>query len=120
MAETSYPELPIFDFATAVKTFLGNEETVRALLEPQMVKVEGEIETIADSLGRRNWEGACAAAHSIKGSCRNMDMMRCGQAAAALEAAAKAGDAARAASRLAILRREYPALKAAVEAILAD
>lgn len=117
---TRYPGLPIFDFASAVRTFLGSEETVRSLLEPQMEKIAGEISTIGLCLENRDWQGLRAAAHSIKGSCRNVDMMRCGQAAAEVEDAAEAEDADRAASGLESLKREYPALKAAVAAVLTD
>ena len=114
------PELPIFDFAAAVRTFLGNEETVRSLLEPQMEKIAHEISTIEECLKNGDWQGARAAAHSIKGSCRNVDMMRCGQAAAEVEDAAEAEDKDGAAWGLESLKREYPALKAAVARVLSE
>ncbi len=114
----SYTDLAIFDFSSAVKTFLGNEDTVRNLLTPQIEKMQGEVEVIKKAVSAKDWETVRTTAHSIKGSCRNMDMNRCGESAAELETAGKNSDEAAAIAGLANLEREFPLLKSEVERIL--
>ena len=110
--------LAVFDFAAAVDTFLGNEELVRSLLRPQMEKMGGEVKIIRDAVSGKDWETVRTTAHSIKGSCRNMDMNRCGEAAAVLEEAGKNTDEQGAVAALPCLETEFPLLKAEVEKIL--
>jgi len=116
-AETG-PE--VFNFTAAVETFLGNEELVRSLLRPQMDKMEGEVKQIHEAVAAGDWETLRTTAHSIKGSCRNMDMNRCGEAAAVLEAAGKDADESAASAGLPVLEKEFPLLKAEVERILSS
>lgn len=116
----SYSDLVIFDFSSAVKTFLGNEDTVRNLLTPQMEKMQGEVGVIKKAVSAKDWETVRTTAHSIKGSCRNMDMNRCGEAAAELETAGKNADEAAAIAGLANLEREFSLLKSEVERILSS
>ena len=108
----------IFDFDAAVDTFVGSVETVLGLLNPLMEKMAGEIETLGTAVVSGDWETVRSVAHSIKGSSRNMDMNRCGDAAADLEAAGKDGDADEARAALNRLEAEYPLLKSRVESIL--
>ena len=115
-----YESLAVFDYQAAIQTFLGNEETVRNLLQPQMVKMEGEVETISAAADSGDFETVRTTAHSIKGSCRNMDMNRCGEAAAELEAAGKNADADAARVALERLKIEFPVLKGEVERILSS
>ncbi len=110
--------LAVFDFAAAVDTFLGNEELVRSLLRPQMEKMGGEVKIIRDAVSGKDWETVRTTAHSIKGSCRNMDMNRCGEAAAVLEEAGKNTDEQGAVAALPCLETEFSLLKAEVEKIL--
>jgi len=112
--------LDVFNFNAAVETFLGNEELVRSLLRPQMDKMEGEVKQIRDAVAAGDWETLRTTAHSIKGSCRNMDMNRCGEAAAVLETAGKDADESAAAAGLPVLEKEFPLLKAEVERILSS
>ncbi|RKX81358.1 MAG: hybrid sensor histidine kinase/response regulator [Spirochaetes bacterium] len=112
--------MAVFDYAAAVDTFLGNEELVRSLLRPQMEKMEGEVKMIRDAVSGKDWETVRTTAHSIKGSCRNMDMNRCGEAAAVLEAAGKNTDEQGAVAALPRLEAEFPLLKAEVEKILSS
>jgi signal transduction histidine kinase/DNA-binding response OmpR family regulator/HPt (histidine-containing phosphotransfer) domain-containing protein len=107
-----------FNYQAALKTFLGNEPLVRSLLRPQMDKMRGEVEVLKTAVESGDWETVRTTAHSIKGSCRNMDMKRCGEAAAVLEAAGKNTDPVTAAAGLGDLEREYPLLRAAVERVL--
>lgn len=116
----SYSELAVFNFESAVETFLGNIDTVKNLLTPQMEKMEGEVATIRQAVSEKDWETVRTTAHSIKGSCRNMDMNRCGEAAAELEAAGKSADEDAAISGLVNLEREFPMLRSAVDNILSD
>jgi CheY-like chemotaxis protein len=115
-----YEHLTVFDYQAAIQTFLGNEETVRNLLQPQMEKMEGEVETISAAADSGDFETVRTTAHSIKGSCRNMDMNRCGEAAAELEAAGKNADAEATRVALERLRIEFPVLKREVERILSN
>ena len=117
---TSYKHLPVFDFDSAVATFLGNTSTVLNLLAPQMEKMAGEVDVIINAVAGGDFETIRTTAHSIKGSCRNMDMMRCGEAAAELELAGKELDSAGAASGLVNLEREFPILRETVERILIE
>ncbi|RKX90123.1 MAG: hybrid sensor histidine kinase/response regulator, partial [Spirochaetes bacterium] len=112
--------MAVFDYAAAVDTFLGNEELVRSLLRPQMEKMEGEVKMIRDAVSGKDWETVRTTAHSIKGSCRNMDMNRCGEAAAVLESAGKNTDEQGAVAALPRLEAEFPLLKAEVEKILSS
>lgn len=112
--------MAVFNYAAAVETFLGNEELVRSLLRPQMEKMEGEVAMIRDAVSSKDWETVRTTAHSIKGSCRNMDMNRCGEAAAVLEAAGKNNDEQGAVAALPRLETEFPLLKAEVERILSS
>jgi len=120
--EGGFPDSPadegIFNYQAAIETFLGNEPLVRSLLRPQMDKMRGEVEILRAAIAAADWETVRTTAHSIKGSCRNMDMKRCGEAAAVLEAAGKNSDDVSAASGLKVLEREYPLLRARVEWIL--
>jgi two-component system sensor histidine kinase/response regulator len=114
----SYTDLAVFDFDSAIETFLGNVDTVRNLLTPQMEKMQGEVEFLKKAVSAKDWESVRTTAHSIKGSCRNMDMNRCGEAAAELEASGKNADEVAAVAALVNLEREFPILKTEVERIL--
>ncbi len=116
----SYSDPAIFDFRSAVDAFLGNEDTVRKLLTPQMEKMQGEVEVIKEAVSVKDWETVRTTAHSIKGSCRNMGMNRCGEAAAELEAAGKSANEHEAVSGLAHLEREFPILNSEVKRILSS
>ena len=117
---SAYPRLPIFDFAAAVDRFTGNAEIVRSLLPQHMEKVAADLETIRGAVADGDFETLRVTAHAVKGSCKNLDMGRCGEAAADLEQAGKDADPDAAAAGLVSLEREFPALRAAVEMILAE
>ncbi len=118
--EFSSPNLPVFDFDTAVARFTGNADIVRNLLPKQISKVANDLEIIRNAVNKGDFETLRVTAHAIKGSCRNLDMVRCGEAAAGLEQAGKDGDTAAAAAGLKRLEQEFPVLKAAVEKVLSE
>ena len=115
-----YGKLAVFDYNAAVETFLGNEEIVRNLLEPHIKRLEEEINKIKKAAVEKDWEAVRFSAHFIKGSCRNLDMNRCGLAASELEEAGKQADEEKVRSGLKNLEREYPVLKKVVEKILSE
>ncbi|MDC7225121.1 MAG: response regulator [Spirochaetales bacterium] len=79
-------ESEIFNFTAALETFLGDEETLRSLLEPFRNKVSRQLRTLGDE---KDLNTIREIAHSIKGSSRNLDMSRLGNAAEKLEHAAR-------------------------------
>jgi two-component system sensor histidine kinase/response regulator len=75
----------IFDFNSAVETFLGNRETVIKLLKGYVEKVEGQLVQCSESLAAEDLEASRELAHSIKGSALNLSMRELGEAAKNLE-----------------------------------
>ncbi|MCG8453613.1 MAG: Hpt domain-containing protein, partial [Spirochaetales bacterium] len=69
---------------------------------------------------KQEWETVRTTAHSIKGSCRNMDMNRCGLAAEELERGGRECDANLSQTGLGNLEREFPQLKETVDKILSE
>ncbi len=85
-----------------------------------MVKMQGEVEVIKKAVSEKDWETVRTTSHSIKGSCRNMSMNRCGEAAAELESAGKSANEHAAISGLTHLEREFPMLYSEVNRILSS
>ncbi len=116
--ESAYPDFSVFDYNAAVATFLGSSDTVKSLLKPLMTKMEDQLNELNRAFADGDFETIRTTGHAIKGSCRNMDMMRCGEAGAELENAGNAQDAEAARVGLERLSVEFPALQAEVKKIL--
>lgn len=82
----------IFDWDRALETFLGQESTVRNLLERFEAKVRKQLGELSEALERRDFVAFREAAHSIKGAAWNLSAQRLGDAARDAETAGKQGD----------------------------
>ena len=90
--ETEPRDHEIFDFKSAVETFLGNEETVRKLVGNYITKVEQQIPQLETCLSSGDTEGSRELAHSIKGSALNLSMPALGESAKLLEYSSRDGE----------------------------
>ncbi|HUX41847.1 MAG TPA: response regulator [Rectinemataceae bacterium] len=86
------PEKDIFDWERALETFLGQESTVKNLLERFVAKVRKQLGELSEALERRDFVAFREAAHSIKGAAWNLSAQRLGDAARDAETAGKQGD----------------------------
>jgi two-component system, sensor histidine kinase and response regulator len=84
-------ECEVFNFQAAVKTFLGDKDTLIGLLDPFRKKVAGQLRTLIDDRDEGDLESIREIAHSIKGSSRNLDMSRLGNVAEKIETSAQDG-----------------------------
>ena len=112
-----YVDEPVFDYRAAVSIFLGNEDTVRNLMEIQIGKMEEELALIRNAVSSKDWEALGKIAHSMKGSCSNMAMRRCASIARNLEIAANNALETVVLTDLENLEREIPRLKTEIERI---
>ena len=90
--EEAIPGEDIFDFDGAVETFLGDADTVRALIGTLVDRAETSIAFIRGAIEPPDFETLRSEAHAIKGSAYNLGVNRLGNSAASLEAAAKDHD----------------------------
>ena len=112
-----YVDQPVFDYKAAVSIFLGNEDTVRNLMEIQIEKMEEDLGLIRNAISSKDWKSLGEIAHSMKGSCGNIAMLRCASIARNLEIAANNALETVALTGLENLEREFPRLKTEVEKI---
>jgi len=112
-----YVDEPIFDYKAAVSIFLGNEDTVRNLMEIQIEKMEEDLNLIRKAVSSKDWKSLSKIAHTMRGSCGNMAMLRCASIAKNLEIAANNDLEALALTGLENLEREFPRLKTEIEKI---
>jgi len=112
-----YIDQPIFDYKAAVSIFLGNEDTVRNLMEIQIEKMEEDLNLIRNAVFAKDWNSLGKLAHSMRGSCSNMAMLRCASIAKCLEIAANNALEAIALTSFENLEREIPRLKTEIEKI---
>jgi len=112
-----YMDQPVFDYKAAVNIFLGNEDTVGNLMEIQIEKMEEDLDLIRKALSSKDWKSLSKAAHSMRGSCSNMVMLRCASIAKCLEIAGNNALEAAALTSLDNLEREIPRLRAEIEKI---
>jgi len=112
-----YVDEPIFDYKAAVSIFLGNEDTVRNLMEIQIEKMEEDLNLIRKAVSSKDWKSLSKIAHTIRGSCGNMAMLRCASIAKNLEIAANNDLEALVLTGLENLEREFPRLKTEIEKI---
>jgi len=112
-----YVDQPVFDYKAAVGIFLGNEDTVRNLMEIQIEKMEEYLNLIRKAVSSKDWKSLSKIAHSMRGSCGNMAMLRCASIAKNLEIAADNALEALILTGLENLEREFPRLKTEIEEI---
>jgi len=112
-----YVDEPIFDYKAAVSIFLGNEDTVRNLMEIQIEKMEEDLNLIRKAVSSKDWKSLSKIAHTMRGSCGNMAMLRCASIAKNLEIAANNDLEALVLTGLENLEREFPRLKTEIEKI---
>jgi signal transduction histidine kinase/DNA-binding response OmpR family regulator/HPt (histidine-containing phosphotransfer) domain-containing protein len=110
------PDAGVFDAADLLDTFMGNEETARALLDHFIVRTEGQLAAISILGEKKDWETACQEAHTIKGSALTLGGKELGTAAARLEQACKNEDAPEIAGALAATVDAFRHFRAAVAA----
>jgi len=112
---SEYTDKPVFDYKAAVNIFLGNEETVKNLMEIQIEKMEEDLDLIRNAVSSKDWKSLSRIAHSMRGSCANMAMLRCSSIAKNLEIAAKNALESAVVTNLEKLEYEIPRLRAEVE-----
>jgi len=112
-----YKDQPVFDYKAAVSIFLGNEDTVRNLMEIQIEKMEDDLGLIRKAVSSKDWKSLGKVAHSMRGSCSNMAMLRCASVAKCLEIAGNNALESVALTSLENLEREIPRLKTEIEKI---
>ena len=113
--ESHDPEPPIFDFETAVETFMGKREVVVRVVGDFLPKVEGELKQLKQAYQSGDFEAIRNLAHSIKGGSLNLEMMRVGQSATALEQAGRDKSKNEAYTNLKALIENYKDLKTFVK-----
>lgn len=112
----------IFDFQSAVETFMGKEDVVSKVLNSFIDKVEGQIPAIEKALAEKDFESLREEAHSIKGGGWNLEVQRLGDGAAELEQDAKDQNLESAQEHFELCRKEFDDLKefARKEGLLPD
>jgi CheY-like chemotaxis protein/HPt (histidine-containing phosphotransfer) domain-containing protein len=100
-------EDPVINLEETLATFMGKKEVVRKVLTSFIEKVESQLPRIDAALGQRDFDTIRAEAHAIKGGSLNLEAVRLGKTAAALEEAAVREDGGRAASLAGLLSEEY-------------
>lgn len=78
----------VFDLDTAVEVFMGKKDLVISLLGELIPRIETQISAMEQFIARKDFDRLRAEAHSIKGSCANMYILKVSSIAAALEKAA--------------------------------
>jgi signal transduction histidine kinase/CheY-like chemotaxis protein len=99
--------LEVFDYGQVVETFLGNEEKVIGLLSVFLSRTKDSVRAIDASRESGDFAAIAEQAHSIKGSAYNLSARRLGDAAKALDEAAKAGSEKGIEEAIEVLRQEF-------------
>ena len=97
----------IFDYETAVETFMGKEDVVTRVLHSFIDKVEGQLPKIRDALQREDLESLRGEAHSIKGGSWNLEVRRLGNKAKEIEDASRDGELEAVKTLIPELEKEY-------------
>lgn len=100
-------EDPVIDMAETLATFMGKREVVRKVINSFIEKVETQLPRIDAALGQQDFDTLRSEAHAIKGGSLNLEAVRLGKTAAALEQAAVQEDARRASGLSELLNEEY-------------
>jgi len=98
---------PILDFVETLETFMGQRETVLRVIGSFNDKVAKQIPKILEVLEARDCESLRGEAHSIKGGAMNLNAVRLGKTAAALEQAAADGQLKHCSELVNVLQAEY-------------
>jgi HPt (histidine-containing phosphotransfer) domain-containing protein len=94
------------DWTAFLKSMEGDELLARELVELFIASGDETLATILNALGMRDYATVGAQAHSLKGASANLRATATAQAAAKLEAAARAGDGAAVDTLASALRSE--------------
>jgi PAS domain S-box-containing protein len=97
----------VFDWASALETFLGQAETVSGLLKRFVEKAAGQMGELEVALASGDATRFKEISHSLKGASWNLCASRLGDASLAGETAGREGDLAAAARALEEMRRAY-------------
>jgi CheY-like chemotaxis protein/HPt (histidine-containing phosphotransfer) domain-containing protein len=108
----------IFDYETAVETFMGKEEVVTKVLHSFIDKVEGQLPKIRKALDKGDLESLRGEAHSIKGGSWNLEVRRLGNKAKELEDASREGEVETVKVLVPELEKEYADFLSYVEPYL--
>ncbi|MDR0655399.1 MAG: response regulator [Treponema sp.] len=119
--ETAKPAetLPVFDTADLLDTFMGNEESVRSLLERYLERTAEQLNLVPDLIAKANWETVFREAHTVKGSALTLGGRKLGEAALRLELACKNKNRAEAEAAFPPVQDAFKEFRAAAEAWLA-
>ncbi|MDR1654532.1 MAG: response regulator, partial [Treponema sp.] len=110
---------PVFDSADLLDTFMGNEESVRSLLERYLERTAEQINSLPNLIAEADWETAFREAHTVKGSALTLGGRQLGEAALRLESACRNKDRAEAEAAFPPVRAAFECFRAAAEAWLA-
>jgi CheY-like chemotaxis protein len=113
-------EARVFDFEAALGTFMGQRAAVLRLLEAFPKKVEGQLQSMRQSLARADLETVRGEAHGIKGGSWNLQARELGDAAAELEAAAREGNSEACARSLERVREAFERFRTLAARILSS
>lgn len=114
------PAAMVLDEAELVDTFLGKKETVRNLLVRFLGRTADQVAAVPGLIEAADWERLRREAHTIKGSSLNLAARDLGRTAAALEEAAKDGDAAAASAAASELVPAWKRFEARARAFVAE
>jgi HPt (histidine-containing phosphotransfer) domain-containing protein len=100
----------IMDYPAAVRTFMGEEDTVRSLLAGFLDRTGARLAELRAAAARGDGEALQMEAHAIKGGAINLSANRLAAAALALEGIARGGRLAEAAAGIEALETELAGL----------
>ncbi|TVR34804.1 MAG: response regulator [Spirochaetaceae bacterium] len=85
----SVPAAPIFDIDSAVDSFMGKRDVVARVVKAFIAKVEDRLPVMERAAEQTDYETLRFEAHAIKGGAWNLSVMALGNAASAVEEAAR-------------------------------
>ncbi|MDR1179189.1 MAG: Hpt domain-containing protein, partial [Spirochaetales bacterium] len=100
----------VFDFPSAVDTFMNKKDIVVNVMRQYLEKTGSRFAVIKKALDAGQWDSLRAEAHAIKGGGWNLRARALGDAAARLEDAARNGEARAAEAAFAAVLGEYKRL----------
>ncbi|MEI7941530.1 MAG: response regulator, partial [Verrucomicrobiota bacterium] len=112
---TETPPLPVYDRAAFLARLMGDESFVRTIEERFVQQTRGRMETLRNCVVQGEVKPAGALAHKIRGAAANISAEALREAAARMERAAEAEDAAALQKPLLELEDEWRKLEAALK-----
>ncbi len=100
-------DVVIFDYQAAVDSFMGKTEVVIRVVKAFTAKVEAQMATLANAAVTRDYQTLRAEAHAIKGGAWNLSAIPLGNAASAVEEAARESNPEAAGACFDDLKREF-------------